>query len=47
MNPVARRLPVYAADLHRRVAIHSVPHRSQRQKRPALIGVVCALGQRA
>ena len=46
MDPVAQRLPVHAADLGRRSAIHSVPNRSQRQKPSALVDVLRPPGQR-
>ena len=44
MDPVARRLPVHAADLRRRSPVHPVPSRGQRQKPTALVDVLRASG---
>src|ERR1700733_3108282 len=46
MDPVAQGLAVHAPDLRGAAAIHSIPHRSQRQKPPALVDILRPPGQR-
>jgi hypothetical protein len=46
MDPVTQRLPVHAPDLRRGAPIHSIPHRSQRQKPPALVDGLRPTGRR-
>src|ERR1700678_2761446 len=46
MDPVTQRLAGHPADLRRRAPVHAVPDRSQRQKPPALVGVLRATSER-
>ena len=46
MHPVAQRLAVHAADLGCSPSVHPVPDRRQRQKLPALVGVLRPTGER-
>ena len=46
MDSVTQRLAVHAANLRRRRPVHPVPDRSQRQKPPALVGVLRPAGER-
>jgi hypothetical protein len=47
MDPVTQRLAVHAPDLRRRASVHAVSDRSQRQKPPALVGILRPPGQRS
>src|SRR5882757_1751398 len=40
MDPVTQRLAVHAPDLRRRASVHAVLDRGQRQKPPALVGIL-------
>jgi len=46
MDPVTQRLAVHPVDLRRRAPVHAVPDRGQRQKPPALVGVLRPTGER-
>ena len=46
VDPIAQRLPVHAADLGCRTAVHPIPNRRQRQQPTALVRALDDCGPR-